>query len=139
MDRLTPEGRKKANSKLILFEKGKSGNPKGRPRKLVNSIINELYEKGYQRVSTFQVRDCYMTMLNLTAKDLESIEKDKDAPMLMRIVARELMKPRAFEAVEVILQRAIGAPKQELEVTNTVREVKLVSAREYLAAKNDNQ
>lgn len=124
---------------LKRFKKGQSGNPNGRPKTLVNHIINELYTEGYERVTPFHVRECYLMMLNLPEDKLTKIRDDKKAPMLMRIVSKELLKSRAFEAVETILQRAIGAPKQAVELTKTVRTIQLVSAKEYLAAKNDSE
>lgn len=128
-----------ANLEPHKFKKGQSGNPKGRTPKLTNKIINELYEKGYERITTSQVKDCYLTMLNLEEEEIKKIEKDKKAPMIMRIVAKEIIGKRGFEAIETLLQRAIGQPKQDIQVSKTLREVPIVSAKEYLKVVNDSK
>lgn len=127
---------KHPNSKknLNMFVKGKSGNPNGRPKKLTNDIINDLYQKGYDRLSQSQVIDCYLTILNLPKSELELIVKDSEAPVILKIVIERILSKRGFEAIESLLMRSLGQPKQEMEIKSHVREIPMTSASEYLKA-----
>ncbi len=103
------------NSKPFL--PGVSGNPKGRPPKLVNQIIGELKAKGYERVGPSQVTDAYEVILNLDSKTLLKYASDDTIPILLRIVATSMLNPKnRSEMLEKMLDRAHGKAKQQMGV-----------------------
>lgn len=124
---------------LIKFKKGQSGNPHGRPPTLTNALINELYSLGYEKVQASQIKEAYLTMLNLPINKIHEIVNDDQSPAMLRIVGRQLLSPKGFEAIETLLQRALGQPKQEHEITQHSREMPIVRASDYFAWKNGNQ
>lgn len=108
------------NSKKNLkpFKKGKSGNPKGRPKKLVTSILESLKEEG-EIVTRRMVTETYQVLLSLTQSQLTKIASDKEQPMLNRIVAKEMLGKKGFEIIEKMLDRANGRPTQVNEIDHT--------------------
>lgn len=121
---------KQPGSKMNRFEKGESGNPKGRPPLLVNAIIKQFKEAGYEKVSKSQVKEAYEYMMGLDESKIKEIASNDKAPMLMRIVARTLVKRKhgQFEVLEQMLDRAHGKAaqgKQDLSVSGTIQSVSL--------------
>jgi hypothetical protein len=70
---------------LTRPEKGEVLNPHGRPKKL----ITQLKEIGYHKS---QVEDTVNTMLTMSRKDLEKIDKGDEFTILERIIAGALLK-----------------------------------------------
>lgn len=97
------------------WEKGQSGNPNGRPKKMVSSVIKKLRDDGFEEVSREQVRSVYMHLLNLTMKDLKNIINSEDQPALLKIVSKAILSKEGFEVIEKILDRAIGKAVQQIE------------------------
>lgn len=109
-----------ANSKNIIphqWKKGQSGNPKGRPRLLVSSVIAELKERGVEQVSRSDVKEVFMMLVNLETKEIEEIVKDKRQPALVRIVSKELLGGKGFEIIEKMLDRAMGKADSKIELS----------------------
>ena len=101
-----------ANDKnLKNFKKGQSGNPKGRPKGLVTTILAELKQDG-ELVGRSLVEQTYQVMLSLTQKQLTKIASDQDQPMINRIVSREMLSKKGFEIIEKMMDRANGKPTQ---------------------------
>jgi len=99
------------------FEKGESGNPKGRPRKLVSHVLAELKEKGVDPVKPVDIVAIYEQLLNVTQEEITDLVNDVDAPYSIRLVAAAMtQKNRGFEIIERMIDRAHGRPKNELEL-----------------------
>ena len=94
-------------------------NRKGRPRRLVSNIIEELKEKGVERVSQTDVKDTFLMLINLEIAELESMVNDKDQPVLVRIVGKEMLGGKGFDVIEKMLDRAIGRPDSKIDLTST--------------------
>lgn len=105
---------------LNMLQPGETANPNGRPPKLVNKIIREYKERGFEEVSKTHVREAYQMLLGLTEKEIIKIQADKDAPMLLRIVAQHMTGDKNFEIVEKLLDRSHGKATQSTEVAVTV-------------------
>lgn len=97
---------------------GESGNLKGRPPKLVSSVLKELREAGYARVSSAEVSEMCETMLNAPTEVLRTLEQDKSGPLSVRILAAALLRKKGgFEVLQTVLDRAHGKVKQQVDLT----------------------
>lgn len=98
---------------LTRPEKGEVLNPHGRPKKL----ITQLKEIGYQKS---QVEDTVNTMLTMSRKDLEKIDKGDEFTILERIIAGALLKSHDKNSLfnlEMLLTRSQGKPKETIDQT----------------------
>lgn len=102
------------------WKAGQSGNPKGRPPKLVNAITGELKSLGYERVPRAQVNEAIELLLNLPEQKAKDIASDKEAPLFLRIVARQMFSSKGFEAIQNLLDRAHGKPTQQVNSSVTI-------------------
>ena len=98
-------------------------NPKGRPRRTVRVIIEEWEKKGKGRVSKDDILHAYETVINLTEDEMKVTCNDKDAPMLIRIVAKALLEKHGFDMLEIMLNRAYGKPDQKINEEYIVKHV----------------
>lgn len=114
---------KEGNKDGKVWKEGESGNPNGRPKKLVSKVLDELKEEGEQ-VSKSQVFDIYQIMISLTIPKLKEVAGDESKPALYRILAKEILGKKGFEAIEKMLDRANGKPTitQQVEQTNKLAE-----------------
>lgn len=111
----------KAKSIGKPFVKGKSGNPKGRPRKLVSTIISAMKEQGVEPLKQSQIIDAYEILLQLTQKELTKMVLDQETPMFMRIIGKAMLSPKGSHIIETMLDRAHGKAKQSLDVKADVK------------------
>ena len=96
------------------FDKGESGNPNGRPRKMV-TLLKGL---GYSRSDVVTTIE---NMMGMTLEELAAIYKNDDATILERTIAHAMKKSLdkgSLYSVETLISRAHGMPKQETDNTN---------------------
>lgn len=91
---------------------GESGNPNGRPRKLVSSVLKGMKTAGVEPVSAAQVAEVMETMLNATKNELLATAQDESQPFLIRIVAKELLSKQGWFVLSSMLDRAHGKAAQ---------------------------
>lgn len=104
------------NIKPHQWKKGQSGNPEGRPRLLVSSVIEQMKNKGVESISQYDIKATFLMLLNLTIQELESMVKDKDQPVLVRIVGKEMLGGKGFDVIEKMLDRAIGKSDENIKL-----------------------
>jgi hypothetical protein len=97
------------------FKKGQSGNPKGQPKKVLSRVNEQLKEEGYSAASANNIVEAYSILINLDEERIKSIINDTTYPMLMRIVAKEMLSKNGAEMIEKILDRAHGKATQKQE------------------------
>jgi hypothetical protein len=101
------------------WEKGQSGNPKGRPKKIVSSVLKDLEDRGCEKVTKAYVKGVYEYLIGLSEKDLEALERDKDIPIVYKLIAKNVLGDRGFDILEKMLDRIHGKAMQQqtLEVS----------------------
>lgn len=98
--------------KSTRFKKGQSGNPQGRPRKLVKCIRAELFKLGYQEAADADVISILRVLINLTVEDLQKLVEDDRVAFVVRIIARSLLSRDGYRTLQDIFDRAYGRPRQ---------------------------
>ena len=104
------------------WNKGESGNPQGRPKKVFSVIIAEMKERGIEPATPSNVADIYQYLLALPLSEIIKIagtpKEENGLPAIMRIAAKELIGKRGLEIMKEMLDRANGKAKTSLEVSN---------------------
>jgi hypothetical protein len=112
------------------FKKGfdPKRNTNGAPRKLISSLS----ELGY---TNRQISDTMLNVLALTKAELQSIASDENFTMLERLIANAVIKDFSKGSLwnfEIILNRAIGKPKETKEIQNEKIEFVIVQGKTIL-------
>lgn len=119
----------KSLKNLRPSKKGMTNNPNGQPRKWVSLVNKALEEEWYSPASKRDIEENYMQMLQLPQEKLLAMGKDKNQPMLVRIVAKNMLSWKGFDIIEKMLDRWIGkaiqTEKHEWEITLKKVEIKL--------------
>ncbi len=108
---VTPPGAK-------VFEKGKSGNPKGAPRKLATQLKHIGYSKG-EAAETINV------MLAMKIDEVREIYENKDSTILEKTIAAALKKSLekgSLYTIDTLLSRSHGKPAESVDMTHTMIE-----------------
>ena len=108
---------------LKPWKPGQSGNPNGRPPKMLTEINREMKDAGYERVSPSHVAEAYEMLLGMDEDNIRAMTNDTAQPYIIRVVGKMLLdKSKGFEAIERMLDRVHGKPKQvsEAKIEGTV-------------------
>jgi C4-type Zn-finger protein len=98
---------------LIPFQKGQSGNPKGRPKKYVLSMKTE----GYKMT---EINDTIQAMVGMNMEELKKVFESDKATILEKTVAAALRKglqKGELNNIETLLNRLYGKPKEKMDIT----------------------
>ena len=112
----------RANYERTIKNKGFDKNPnninrKGRPRRLVSSIIQDLKEKGIVQVKATDIIEAFEMLFNLESKEIAEIANNDKNPYFIRRVAKEMLSGKGFDIIERMIDRVHGKPKQATEIT----------------------
>ena len=114
---------------LKIWEKGESGNPKGRLKKLVPSMKVE----GYKLT---EINDTIQAIISMTMDELKDVWNNPKSTILEKTVAGALKKSLEkgnLESVETLINRVYGKPKEKIDI-----ESKTESSIRIQIIKNDN-
>ena len=105
---ITPPGAKP-------FKKGVSGNPKGKPRKLVRL----LKDNGY---TLAECSDTVQVMMAMTIEELKEVFENKDSTILEKTIANALKKSLekgSLYSIDTLMTRVFGKPKETSDVNQS--------------------
>jgi len=98
---------------LKVMEKWETLNPNGRPKKWIAFVNSELADAWYTPATKQDIEANYMAMLQLEQDELLKLWNDKSNPMLIRIIAKNMLWWKWFDIVEKMLDRWIGKAVQK--------------------------
>jgi hypothetical protein len=107
--------------KVNRYSKGESGNPKGRPRK----VISKLKLEGYKLT---EINDTIQIMVSMTYDDLKKVWDSPDATILEKTIAAALRKSLSrgeLNSVETLLNRVYGKPKSDVDITSNGQPIRI--------------
>jgi len=102
---------------IVHQNKGETGNPHGRPPKLLSGIVRELKAKGYERATAGTVVEAFEMLLNVPEDELAEMVKDKAQPMSLRIVGKAMLTADGWDVLQAMMDRVHGKPKTSHEHT----------------------
>lgn len=126
MGGLSKDPKKKANQlanlKKGMARKGDVLNPKGRPRNTIRTMIKEFEEAGLVVPSNEEIGKMYLYIATLNEGELGKLLKNKDLPMMTRIIARGILSKKGLDVVDKIVDRAYGK-MQHIDVTTNGKDL----------------
>jgi len=106
------------------FEKGQSGNPKGRPRSRVDGfkvkLMGRSNAKKFYGITPFELSEWYETLITLTFSELKALEQNEETPALIKNYIRAIisdMSAGRTTTVDKIVERLYGKAIQRVEHT----------------------
>ncbi len=102
---------------LNIMEKWETLNPNGRPRKWISLVNEQLKQNGYDPATKSDIETNYMALLQLNEEELKALATDKEKPMLIRILVKNMLSWKGFDIIEKMLDRWIWKPKQTWDFT----------------------
>jgi predicted RecB family endonuclease len=100
------------------FVKGKSGNPKGKPRKLASQL-------GVIGYTPMEVRDTINGMLAMSLDELKKIFENNESTILEKTIANALkrsLEKGSLYSIDTLLSRAQGKPTENIDLKQTIVE-----------------
>lgn len=94
------------------WKENQSGNPAGRPKRVINAVIEEVFGKdGKNKVTKQEVAETMFALLLNTEKQLEEKATHSESLMLVKVLSQKLLDPDfAYTAVRDTLDRLFGKP-----------------------------
>jgi hypothetical protein len=85
-----------------------------RPKKGIWLVNDELKAKWYNPATKQDIETNYMSLLQLSKEELVELWKDESKPMLIRIIAKNMLWWKGFDIIEKMLDRWIWKAKSNL-------------------------
>lgn len=98
---------------LRVWEKGESGNPKGRPRKPVLQMKVEGYK-------LHEINDTIQSMVSMTLEELKFVYENPNSTVLEKTIAGALRKSidkGNLDSLGTLMDRVYGKPNEKLDIT----------------------
>lgn len=103
---------KKRATQLSNLRPRKKGSPKvpgsGKKKSIITSTIEEMEGLGFSMPSKEEMRKCLLICACLDESQIKSLITDKTKPMMLRVIAKQVLSDDGFYAIEHILDRTVG-------------------------------
>lgn len=113
---------KKGNTigKETRFGAARGNTPaKGTGRNPISDAVRKMRAEGMSVPSYSDVQEVFLFLISLPFEEIRKIIEDETKPLLMRVIARELVGSKTgMEAAKYILERVYGKPTQVTENYN---------------------
>lgn len=111
------------------FKKGEVSNPNGGKKKSIRSVVDDMKAEGYSVPTASDIVEMYKATMGLPEEALKTRINDKSQPMLVRIVAKNILGGKGFDIAERMLDRSIGRASQSMDITSGGEKLKVEPLR----------
>lgn len=123
--------KQKHGGTLQFWQKGESGNPNGRPRRVLHQLEEKVgvqFGVSLSKEDKFQILE---SMLEMNLTELAAIATDKDCPVFMVTIAKAIKKDieqGKIYTISELFDRFFGKAKQinETDLTSNGEKIELV-------------
>lgn len=95
------------------WKPGESGNPNGRPKKLVTILQDKGFSKG-------EINDAFEQLAWYTEEELAALYANPQTPMIVKIACKaykQAMSKGDLNFTKIMLEYILGKPKQQVDAT----------------------
>lgn len=126
---------------IHLLEKGETANPNWRPKKGIALVNDQLLKAGFPPAKKADIEANYMQMLQLPEEQLKKMMTAQEQPMIIRILAKNMLGGKWFDIIEKMLDRGIGKAKEHIQadVESDISKEGLTAIKKLLALKNGSK
>lgn len=100
------------------WEKGESGNPNGRPKKIENVLTDYFLAEHNLKLTKSQSQDIIKTILGKTRAELMELAKNDNLPFWVALIAKKATRDfekGSIHILDVLFDRVYGKPKEEVD------------------------